>query len=70
MITRHYFISAQKPHGDGKLSYSFQFLTFSRKSWFCDSNDAFNSAKNELLKQFKECGYDGDKIDIQAFNRI
>ena len=68
MITRHYFISAQTPQSAPVRIYGH--IELSKTSFFAHSLEMLLFAKKELLKQFKECGYGGDKIDIQAFNRI
>ena len=68
MINRRYFISAEKPHADGKNSYSFMWLTVSARSFFPDPEKVLKESADELRKQFKDDP--GKEIKILAFNRI
>ena len=68
MIKRHYFISAEKPHNDGKGSYSFQSITMEYQSFFADPDRVYRDATEHLAELMDV--KDGDKIKIVSFNRI
>ncbi len=68
MINRHYFISAEKPHGDGSGSYSFQALTMVYRSWLPDSQEVYRQSSLKIEEALK--GKPGSNIQIIAFNRI
>ena len=70
MITRTYFISAQKPHNDNNGSYSFRHGVVTHKSWFTNGEEALDYAVEEVLKSFQADGLKGDDLDVTAFNRI
>lgn len=71
MIERHYFFSTQCPRNDGRGSYSFYSLCFSKRSWFPpNSNEMLTHAKEQAAKHFESKGIEVIALDITAFNRI
>lgn len=68
MIKRHYFIGAEKPHGDGKGSYSFNSLTLNYRSWLPVPEVVYEQAAEHIAELMKD--EPGKKIKIVSFNRI
>ena len=67
MITRWYFISAQKPWNDGSGSYSFEYIHLSVRSWLPNQSNVFVKARDAITTAMKD--KPGEKIMITAFNR-
>ena len=67
MITRWYFISAQKPWLDGSGSYSYSFMQRSYTSWFPSAPYVYGDAIKAITNDLKD--KPGDNIMITAFNR-
>jgi len=68
MINRHYFMSVEKPHGDGTGSYSFDAATISYRSLFPDPKKIFDETSEHFKEKIKDIK--GDKIQVISFNRI
>jgi len=68
MITRHYFMSVEKPHDDGKGSYTFDCVTMSHKSLFPNPKYVFEDAGEYFEKKLSDSP--GDKIKVLSFSRI
>lgn len=61
-------MSAEKPHGDGTGSYSFNTCTCDFKSWLPNPYKVFNDMTEHMEDKMKDI--EGTKIQIIAFNRI
>jgi hypothetical protein len=68
MIKRHYFIYAEKPHRDGKGSYSCNSMTATYRSWLPNPLLVYREAKT--LSENEMIGEKGDSVHIISFNRI
>ena len=68
MIKRHYFIAVEKPHNDGKGSYSFDSATIEYISWMPDPKKVYVDAEKHFYEKLNHIA--GDKLQIVSFNRI
>jgi len=68
MIKRHYFISVEKPHNDGKGSYSFNSCTGDFTSWLPDPKKVYADMYEHMKDEMKDIN--GTKLRIVSFNRI
>ncbi len=68
MIKRHYFISVEKPHNDGKGSYTYDSCTGDFTSWLPNPSQVYNDMCKHMEDKMKDIN--GRNIRIISFNRI
>lgn len=67
MIKRHYFMHMKKNWDDGSGSFSWEYYTFTMRSWFPDPQKAFYECLMILQSKVEDKpGY----CEVTAFNRI
>lgn len=69
MIKRSYFISVVKSHGDGVMSYSWAYRSFTVTSFLkWPSKKVFEHAMENIEKEMAHIP--GENIQVIAFNRV
>tara|TARA_R110000744_G_scaffold250079_1_gene366296 strand:+ start:173 stop:379 length:207 start_codon:yes stop_codon:yes gene_type:complete len=68
MIKRHYFIAVEKPHNDGRGSYSFDSTTLDYTSWIPNPKKVYNDAEKYFYEKMDHIT--GDTLQVISFNIV
>lgn len=68
MIKRSYFMHIEKSRDDGTGSFSYQYATFTHRSWFSQPHTAFRNMFEQIEADLKD--KPGTACRVIAFNRI